>query len=71
MQQCLKPAAGATRTWIVATQLLDEDLAVADDAQAALDAGFAVSAAPTLGGGLHSQLVLESFARSCTSCCAS
>jgi len=48
MQQCLKPAAGAARTWIVAAELLDEDLAVADDAQAALDACFRVMASMRL-----------------------
>jgi hypothetical protein len=60
MQQCLKPAAGAARTWIVAAQLLDEDLAAADDTQTALDARFGVSAAPALGGALQLRFSLES-----------
>jgi hypothetical protein len=70
MQQCLKPAAGAARTRIVAAQFLDEDLAVADDAQAALDAGFGVSAATALGGGLQQRFGLESCARSDAACSA-
>jgi hypothetical protein len=48
MQQCLETAAGAARAWIVSTELLDEDLALADHAQAAFDASFGVSAAPAL-----------------------
>lgn len=60
MQQCLKPAAAAARAWIVAAELLDQDLAVADDAQPALDARLGVGAAPALGGALDGRFVLKS-----------
>jgi hypothetical protein len=41
MQHRLKPASGAARTRVVATELLDELLVAVDDALAASDVGFA------------------------------
>jgi len=70
MQQFLKPAARAALAWIHAAELFHQDLARADDAQAALDAGFGVSAASALGGGLQQRFGLESCARSDAACSA-
>jgi hypothetical protein len=53
MQQFLKSAAGAARARIVATELLDELLAAADDARSALDARLRGEAPASLTGDLE------------------
>ena len=60
MQQFLKPARGAARAWVVATELFDQFLVAMDEAGdlslRALDAGFGREPFPALTRGLETSI---------------